>query len=387
MPYTVAVVGTGPDPDNQDTDGYAMAYRHASAYRRLENCSLTACSDIVRENAEAFASRWDLPADHVFEDTVRMIQEVAPDIVSVCVPPHVHADVVIECAETGVPDAIHCEKPMAGTWGDCTEMVQRCAEQDIQLTFNHQRRFGDPFRKAKQMVDSGRIGELDRIEIGGDNLYDYGSHLFDLCGFFTEQATPSWVLAGIEYSEENVQFGAHNENQAIVQWRYENGVDGLASTGRGSLMSCQLRLVGDTGTIEIGADETPLRAKTNGQWNSIETTDGIHGPSETLIDAVKQKAASRLPLVSEDTVAPSTFIDRAIADVVESLADGTKPELAAEHALQSTELIFAAWESARRGGRVTLPLEISDNPLEAMVESGRLLQEPSKNQSLSAPNS
>jgi predicted dehydrogenase len=374
MPYTVAVVGTGPDPDNRDTDGYAMAYRHAAAYERLENCSLTACSDIVRENAEAFASRWELPSEHVFEDTIQMIQDVEPDIISVCVPPHVHADVVIECAETGIPAAIHCEKPMAATWGDCKEMVQRCAQQDIQLTFNHQRRFGDPFRKAKQMVDSDRIGDLERIEIGGDNLYDYGSHLFDLCGFFTDQATPLWVLAGIEYTEENVQFGAHNENQAIVQWRYENGVNGLASTGRGSLMSCQLRLVGEDGTIEIGADGTPLRAKTNGQWTSIETSDGIHGPTETVVDAVKQKAAARLPLVSESTVAPTTFIDRAIADVVTSLDDGATPELAAENALQSTEIIFGAWESARSDGRVTLPLEISDNPLESMVESGRLLQ-------------
>jgi hypothetical protein len=40
--------------------------------------------------------------------------------------------------------------------------------------------------------------------------------------------------------------------------------------------------------------------------------------------------------------------------------------------LQATELIFASWESARRRGRVDLPLEIEDNPLEDMVEAGQL---------------
>ena len=374
MTYTVAVVGTGPDPDNKDTDGYAMAYRHAGAYERLDECELTACSDIVRENAEAFADRWHISGGNVYEDTIRMVREVVPDIVSVCVPPHVHGDVVLEIADTGIPGAIHCEKPMAGTWGECEEMVERCDEQNIQLTFNHQRRFGKPFRKAKELMEKGRIGDLERIEVGGDNLYDYGSHLFDLCGYFTEQAEPSWVLAGIDYSEENVQFGAHNENQAIVQWAYEDGISGLASTGRDSLLGCQLRLVGRTGTIEIGAEDTPLRAKTNGEWSAVDTgRDGIHGPNETLIDAVKQKAAAGLPLVSAASVGPASYIDRAIADVVSSFDSGTKSELAAENALQATQLIFGAWESARRQGRVSFPLDITDNPLEAMVESGTML--------------
>lgn len=376
MNYRVGIVGTGADPDEQDTDGYAMAYRHAAAYERLADCTLTACADLVEENAIQFAERWGLSTESVFTDASRMVREESPDIVSVCVPPRAHAQVVLECAETGIPSAIHCEKPMAVTWGECKEMVELAARQNIQLTFNHQRRFGEPFRKAKAMLESGRIGGLERVEVGGDNLYDYGSHLFDLCGYFTDQATPAWVLAGIDYAEENVQFGAHNENQAIVQWRYENGVSGLASTGRGRLVSCQLRLVGEEGTIEIGAGDTPLRVRTNGAWETVDTgRDGIHGPSETLVDAAKQKLAAGLPVVSEDSVRPSTYIDRAVADIVDSIDGPQRSELAAENALQATEIIFASWESSRRQGRVSLPLDVTDNPLEAMVESGTMLSD------------
>jgi len=68
----------------------------------------------------------------------------------------------------------------------------------------------------------------------------------------------------------------------------------------------------------------------------------------------------------------ATCIDLAIADIVQSLATGQTSELAAENALNATEIIFAGYESARRRGRVDLPLDIEDNPLESMVDDGQL---------------
>ena len=374
MTYKVAIVGTGADPDNPDTDGFAMAYRHAGAYARLDSCELVGCADIVRENAERFAERWDIPAGNVFEDAREMLAAVEPDIVSVCVPPHVHAPVVMDVARGESVRAIHCEKPMATTWEDCREMVETCDQRGVKLTFNHQRRFAGPFTKAKEALDDGTIGTLERIELGGDNLFDFGSHLFDLCGYFTDQARAEWVLAGLDYSEENVQFGAHNENMAIAQWRYENGVYGLAATGDDSMLSCLLRLVGSDGVIEIGGDESPLRVRTDGGWRTLDTGgDTVHGPKGSLVEAAKQRVAARLPMVSAERARTPTLIDRAIADVVDAVDTDGESGLSASNALQATELIFACWESSRRRTRVHLPLDIADNPLESMVEEGELL--------------
>ena len=47
-----------------------------------------------------------------------------------------------------------------------------------------------------------------------------------------------------------------------------------------------------------------------------------------------------------------------------------KPELGSQRALRATELIFATYESSRRRGRVTLPLEIEDSPLLTGLEQG-----------------
>jgi UDP-N-acetylglucosamine 3-dehydrogenase len=349
MTYRAAVIGTGPDPDDPSLDGFAMGYTHAQGYVEHPDAELVACADIVRENAEAFATEFDLPEDAVFEDYQEMLAAAEPDIVSITVPPAIHAEIVVDCAESGVPEAVHCEKPMALTWKGCREMAAAADEAGMQLTFNHQRRFLKPFRNAKRLLDEGAIGDLRRVEIGMSNLYDYGSHTFDLCGYFTDQARPSWVLAGIDYRDETLAFGAHNENHATATWKYENGVHGFASTGDGSdVVGCHNRLIGTDGEIVLDNDreESALHVRRDGDgWDAIDCDgEGLHGGNS-----------------------------RAIADALESI-DGGPSELRAENALQSTSLIFGAWESVRRRGRVDDPLalDIDDNPLEAMVESGDL---------------
>ena len=384
MTYRIAVVGTGADPDNPNRDGYAMGYRHARSYRRLDDCEIVACADLVPENAEAFADHYDLPAENVFEDYRRMLDEVEPDVVSVTVPPAAHAEIVIGCAKSGVVDAIHCEKPMATTWRDCREMVHVCDEHDVQLTVNHQMRFGKPYRKAKALLDRGTIGRLQRLEITEDNLFDIGVHPLDLCSYFTDGESVEWVLGQIDYREENLWFGAHNANHALVQWRYENGVHGIASTGDGAnFLDCYIRLTGTDGTIEIGADDGPaLRFRTaDSGWQTVDTDgENVYGHEPSLVWGAMERIAERLPdavpYSVERRLRPETYNDRAIADVIRSLRTDRKSTLAASNAIDAAEIVFAGWESARRRGTVELPLEIEDNPLEAMVESGELQVEP-----------
>ncbi|WP_079890679.1 Gfo/Idh/MocA family protein, partial [Halorubrum sp. AJ67] len=325
----------------------------------------------------AFARTFDLGADAVYEDYAEMIAAVEPDLVSVCVPPGIHADIVVDCAESGHVAAIHCEKPMADTWGDCREMVRTCERADVQLTINHQRRFGAPFRKAKRLLANGEVGELYRLEFADETLFDAGIHQVDLCQFFTDGADVDWVAAQVDYREENRWFGTPNATQALVQWRYADGTFGLATTGDSAPPgACYLRIVGADGTIELGVEDGPtLRYRTDGgKWKSVDTDgENLHGrDSPGYLGAALGKIRSRLPLVSTaDRTAP-IFIERAIADAVEGLNRDVEPELSGRNALRATEVIFAAWESTRRRGRVDLPLDIEDNPLVAMIESGQL---------------
>lgn len=366
MSYDVAVIGTG---NPKRSDGYAMAYRHARGYQRLSDCELIACADVVEDNAVAFAQTFNIKGTSVYEEYDEMLAAESPDIVSVCTPSKTHADIVAGCADSGVPEAIHCEKPMASTWKECREMVTVCDRAGVQLTFNHQRRFAAPYRKAKSMVKAGRIGELERIEVGGSDLYDYGTHLFDMCGYLTDQTPIEWVLCQVDYAETNVLYGLHQESEALARWQYESGVDGFASTGENGLVDCELRLVGTAGTIEVGpSGGPPLRVRTESGWENVDTgRDGVWRLQPHPIDRV----LSRFSFGPERLLSDPPYVTRAIADIVAALRDGSESELAAKNALQTTEIVFACWESARRGGRIELPIDIEDNPLEAMVDHGR----------------
>ncbi len=348
-----AVIGTN-KPEKPSKVGFGMGYSHGQAYAAIpQKCELAACADLIPERAEAFADQFGVPV--TYTDYKEMLDRENLDIVSIATWPHLHERMVVDCTDAGV-GAVHCEKPISTTWGSCRRMVSYCRQKGVQLTFNHQRRFGKPFRNAKRLLDDGAVGDLVEMQFGGNNMCDYGSHNFDMCGYFNDQTPVEWVLGQIDYSREDKFFGMHNENQAVVRWRYENGVYGYCATGpRGIALPFHNRIIGTEGVIEIGprGDGLPVlrvMRKGSAQWESIDCEgETCHGPG---------------------------FHERAIEHVVDCLVEGKAPELRGENALQSTEVIFAAWECCRRRSRVDMPLEIEDNPLAQMVDSGALRPEP-----------
>jgi UDP-N-acetylglucosamine 3-dehydrogenase len=349
----VGVIGTGKRKPRGDRFGYAMAYQHGDAYRKLDTCELVACADIVEENAKAFAENYGFT--QVYTDYREMLAKERLDVVSICTWMHLHEEMVLATCGAGVK-AIHCEKPMAYTWGGSKRMAQAAEAAGVQLTFNHQRRYGAPFVIAKQLLEDGAIGQLFRLECECGNIYDSGTHFIDMFSFFNHETPAKWVIAQIDYRTENLVFGAHCENQQVVLTEYDNGVFGLIMTGirgGGHPVGSTDKLIGTDGIVEIGVvDGPPIRYRSAGEkeWTAPDTGgESIHGPG---------------------------FIDRAIADAIACLLAGRKCQLDAENALIATEVIFGAYESSRRRGRVDFPLDIEDNPLVAMVESGDLKPAP-----------
>ncbi len=349
----VAVIGTGKKRSRGSKFGFAMAYRHAEGYRAAEGCDIVACADIVEANARAFADAYDVP--NVFSDYNQMLEQVKPDMVSICTWMHLHESMVLAVCNTDSVRAIHCEKPMAHTWGGARRMAAAAEAAGKQLTFNHQRRYGTPFVMAKQLLTDGAIGELERLECGAGNLYDTGTHFIDMFSFFNGERRAKWVLAQVDYRQEDRVFGSHNENQQVVLIEYEGGLFGLIMTGAGdaSPVGCVDRLIGTAGVIEVGVkDGPPLRYKSCGdrEWIVPDTAgESIHGPG---------------------------LHERAIADVIACMREGRDCQLHASRALIATEIIFGAYESSRRRARIEFPLDIEDNPLAAMVEAGQLKPAP-----------
>jgi predicted dehydrogenase len=333
--YRVGFIGCGRPWKSEGASGFGMSHFHARGYKDSPNAEIVALADISTENAEAFRERHG--GDAIYTDYHEMLANERLDMVSICTWPHLHAQMVIDAAEAGVK-AIHCEKPMAPTWAEAKRMTAVCDERGVQLTFNHQRRFGPEFVKARELLRSGAIGDLVRLEGACGNLFDWGTHWFDMFFYYNDECPAKWVLGQVEPTGGRDVFGVQVEGQAISQFEFENGVIGTLSTNMREGWPLSTRIVGTDGVIEAALRTDPLRvwAKGSTGWEVVDL-----GGGNSL----------------EETVALG------VVDAVAALKEGREPELSSRKVLKATELIFATYESARRGGRIDLPLDVDDSTI------------------------
>jgi len=348
-PLRVAIIGTGRRRDTAGATGFGMAHPHLAGYRASGRCTLAAVADLDRPSAEAFVAAHQ-PGAAVFTDYREMMAQVRPEVVSVCLWPHLHAEVVCAVAPCR-PRVILCEKPMDIHWDAALRMDAACRQHGVLLAINHQRRFNRPLARARALLDAGAIGRLARIEGAWHNLSDAGTHVLDLMFFFNHDTPAEWVLGQIDLRGAKKSFGAINAGHGITEFRFRNGVRAVYHFGRQhEELGCLLRLVGDGGLIEILFDAPWLRLRRHGQadWEAVDTGENIHDDQA---------------------------IGRGIADILHCLETGAVPELASERALRATEIIFATHESARRRGRVDLPLAPGPCAMLSMLAAGELKAE------------
>lgn len=109
------------------------------------------------------------------------------------------------------------------------------------------------------------------------------------------------------------------------------------------MIDCSVRLIGSEGRIDVTIFDP--------------------GPE---IELIVRGSSERIEFEHHDP------LNRAVEHVVESLDAGTEPRLSARRALNSMEIVFGTYESARKRGRVDRPLEVADNPLASMIEDGEI---------------
>ena len=322
-----------------------MSAGHAMGYNNHPQCEIVAVADIAEDKAKARAES-HAPNAAIYTDYAKMLKAEQPDIVSICLWPHLHGPAVFAGVRAGVR-AIHCEKPMAPTWGEAQKMAAACDKAGIQLTFGHQRRFLPAFRQARELAAAGAIGDLRRIEGACSNMIDWGTHWLDMMFFLNSETPAVWVLGQISATEWREVFGLPLETQAICEVLFANGVRGMLYTGTDNDIGCTMRLMGTDGLIELREGEQPLwvRGKGDSKWKTPKVAGRLHG---------------------------GEAVAAGVCDVADALLTGREPELAARKALQATEVIFATYESSRRRGRVDLPLKQKDSAYLTMLETGDL---------------
>lgn len=335
---TVGFIGTGRKWDPGKTTGFGMNYAHADGYRALPDMELVACADIKEDLAKAFAA--ETGAAKVYTDYRKMLAENKLDVVSISTWPHLHEEMVVAACEAGAK-IVHCEKPIAHTWGSCKAMAAAAQKYKVRLSFNHQRRFGGTFLPVKKIRDSGRLGKLVRMTATPPNLYDWGTHWVDMMQVMNGESPGKSVLAALHCEKGRKVFDVPHEEQSMAFIQYENGVTGM--------LLCNL--VKDAPNLTFEGEKEVLEVR---MGQDLKIRKAGSADYETVPVEEKQDG----------------HVGRAIAEVINSYRENRPCELSVENAIKGTEIIFAAYESVRRRARVDLPISIEDHPLAAMIAEG-----------------
>lgn len=130
---------------------------------------IAAICDSNEENLRFAGERYSIPEEKRFTDYKDILNNEDIDIVTVAVPDQQH--VKISCDFLRAGKHVLCEKPLALTREDLEEMVKVADESDAKFMVGQICRFTPAFEKAKELIESGIIGELYFVE--SEYAHDY----------------------------------------------------------------------------------------------------------------------------------------------------------------------------------------------------------------------
>ncbi len=161
----VAIVGLG-----------GISPMHIQGYLAFpERCRIVALCDIVPEKAQKRAEEYHLDCD-IVDDHHKLLSRTDIDLVDVCTPPYVHAEISINCLRAGMH--VVCEKPMAASLEECDRVLAAAQESGKMFSSIAQNRFRTPIAAFKAVLDSGEAGEMKHFTV--DSHWWRGHCYYDL---------------------------------------------------------------------------------------------------------------------------------------------------------------------------------------------------------------
>jgi len=205
--------------------------------------------------------------------------------VDICVPNHMHEEVVLAAAAAG--KHIYVEKPLATTVTGAKRMAEAVDQAGVkgQLTFNY--RFIPAVTRARQLMDAGFAGrifsfygcyrrssyispdkplswKLRQETAGGGALFDLGSHVLDLVSYLlgdvaSVQATMQTIIAQRPVAAGSDRLGpVEVDDFDLLQLRLADGSLGVLEFSRvatGSMNDLRLEIFGSSGALRISLED------------------------------------------------------------------------------------------------------------------------------------
>ena len=191
--YRVCVIGCG-----------VIAPNHIKPLLENEATELVAVCDIVEARAKA---RAELGNCAYYTDYHKMLEELRPDAVHLCLPHYLHSPVAIDCMRAGAD--VLCEKPMDVSYETALRMKEVSEETGRRLGVIFQNRYNAENEAIYTALRSGEMGKLialrgevcwrrdqnyydsgdwrsDYVTAGGGVIINQAIHTLDLLRYFAD---------------------------------------------------------------------------------------------------------------------------------------------------------------------------------------------------------
>ncbi|MEG0381852.1 MAG: Gfo/Idh/MocA family oxidoreductase [Christensenella sp.] len=261
---------------------------HANNFKnKVNGAYMAAVVDVVEDAARAAAE--ELGCEKYYTDYKDALTNDEIDAVVVVSPTNLHKQIVIDCANAG--KHIFCEKPMAMDSQECEEMEAAANKNNVKLQIGFMRRHDESFNQAKEIIDSGAIGDVVLIrsntrgpskprpwmfDIKKSNgvLAELNSHDIDCVRWLAGSEIKSVYAIADNFRNKEIA-GEYPDyyDSVVMTGVFENGVqysiDGAAFVQYG--YDAKVEVVGTKGVIHIGKEN-------GGNYTVATVENGISTP-------------------------------------------------------------------------------------------------------------
>jgi glucose-fructose oxidoreductase len=159
------------------------------AFAQTKNAELTALVSGDDSKTTALKDRYGIHRTYPYDGFEECLRSGEVDAVYIAMPNDLHREYTVRAAHAGVH--VLCEKPMAVTQDECSEMINACSDNDVKLMIAYRLHFEAANLEAVEIAQSGKLGDLRLFDSvfsmqvrpgnirvqrahGGGSVYDIG---------------------------------------------------------------------------------------------------------------------------------------------------------------------------------------------------------------------
>lgn len=149
---------------------------HAEAFQESPEAQVVAVCNVNKDALEPFARKWKIP--NTFSDYRKVLDRKDVDMVVLGIPNDLHQEVAVAAAEAG--KHIVVEKPLAHTLEAGQAMVKAAKKHKVKLMYAETLCFSPKYARARKLVQEGAVGKLYMVKQGEKHSGPHSDWFYDI---------------------------------------------------------------------------------------------------------------------------------------------------------------------------------------------------------------